>query len=66
MRRLVKKHPEIKGIISSGSSGAVIVGGVLSALPDIPLNYTHVHKGDSHNGTISGRFADGSYIFVDD
>jgi len=70
LNTLLNEHADIVGIVSTGSSGAILAAGLMLRKLPRPLCHIHVnkpHEGRSHSGTFSGSHKkNGSYVFVDD
>jgi len=65
IRRIVEHDESIVGLVSTGSSGAILATGILLQ-GQMELYHIHVGKRAGHRGKISGVNHAGNYIFVDD
>ncbi len=70
LKTVLKIHPEIVGLVSTGSSGSILAGALMLGKVAEKLVHIHVNKnggGHGHDGVHSGiKGVKGSYIFVDD
>ena len=70
LNKVLELHPEIVGLVSTGSSGSILAGALMNG--NLPYDFIHIHvnkpgEGHSHTGSRSGiRYISGDYIFVDD
>lgn len=67
-KKLLKADKSITGVISTGSSGAIIATALLLGKYDRNLFHTHINKpkATSHKGSTSGWDSQGTLVFVDD
>lgn len=68
-RQILKDDPSINGVVSTGSSGAILAT-ILLTDPELKSHrivHIHANKANSHHGKISGpSFIQGNFVFVDD